>query len=1352
MKKLLLPLFIFTLIYSNAQLVNLGAPRSFTTDISIENLSINQMESFDLQAMQHQDSISDYHKVGPWRFGKNFEVDYNTKNNGTWTNLPNGDRIWQFRVSSPGALTMNVIFDKYYLPEGAYMYMYNSSKEDVIGAYTSLLNNPDSIIGSEIVEGEDIIIEYFEPAAVAGEGLLSIGTVTHGYRSLNLYGEALLRGLNDSGDCNIDVGCPLGNGWEQQINSVAMIVVNGNGSCSGALINNTESDGTPYFLTADHCLGNPANWVFRFNWNSPNPSCATTTNSTNGTFNQTMFNSQLRARNAGSDVALVEFNNNIPDTWNPFYAGWDRSGNTPNFTVGIHHPRGDIKKICKDEDQPYFQTAAGAQVWWIDEWEEGVTEPGSSGSPLFDDNKRIIGQLYGGLAACAGGSNSTNNNGQYDYYGRFDVSWDGPNASSRLRDWLDPNNTGAIILDGYDPNVILVDNDAGITNIITPSGNICGGNIAPIVTLRNFGNNDLTQVTIEYSLNGGVNQTFNWTGNLATNETESVILPSLSLNMGNNNLSVATNQPNNQNDENTTNDEATTSFNVDMLASPTVNVPNNICNNTNFTISATANSNGNIQWFENEGNVNPDFTGNTLSLNLATGNYNYYVQEVVDTSSQNVGPTDYFSGDFFFNTDRFLYFDALDDIVLKSVKVNADGGGNRVIELRNQNGNVLQSTTVNIPNGESRVTLNFEVAAGTNYQLGLGGNTNGLWRTDDANNINYPYIINGLVSITESDVGVNFNPPIPNRYYYSFYDWEVSKAFCSSERQAVNVIVNNCSGNAPEADFEANVTTICAGESINFTDLSTESPSSLDWSFPGGNPSSSVIENPSITYNTPGIYSVTLTATNNAGSDQETKTNYITVLAAPSATINGDNELCAGENITLIGNINNGGGTVSTYLWTRNGNNISNSNLPNLNIEDGGNYSLTVTNDNNCFFTTPPFQVTLLEFNLSLNATDALCNESNGTATANVSGNLSDYSFSWNTNPQQTNNQAINLSGGTYSVTVTNNLTGCEKNEIITILNSDGPVIDDLIVESGDCNSGLLGSASIFVSGGTPPYQFDWGSGFTSNNSVDNLNSGNYNVIVKDQNDCTNERNFTISNTGNPEISLISLENETCSGFSDGSLNINISGGSGSYDIFWNHDNSENVSLNNLSAGIYTVNVLDNNSGCNSQSSFTIGQNFVLILELDVIEVTEPGSITSNIVGVNPPYSYNWNDNLFNTASISNLNAGSYTLEITDNLGCTVSESATIGAVSIRETEKEFEVKLYPNPTDNTLNIEVEMSEIRDLEISIVNALGQVLYQNRNKNALNTVYNIDVKDFSIGAYFVKIKSINKSYVFPFIKK
>jgi hypothetical protein len=153
----------------------------------------------------------------------------------------------------------------------------------------------------------------------------------------------------------------------------------------------------------------------------------------------------LLVNNSGSDFALIQLSSTPPASYNVEYAGWDNSGSTPSSAVGIHHPSGDVKKICFENNAPYQSSTGGAQVWWINQWELGVTEPGSSGSPLFDNNHRIIGQLYGGAAACSG----SNNNGQYDFYGRFNVSW-GLGASS----YLDPLNTGVSTLDSYPTNAV----------------------------------------------------------------------------------------------------------------------------------------------------------------------------------------------------------------------------------------------------------------------------------------------------------------------------------------------------------------------------------------------------------------------------------------------------------------------------------------------------------------------------------------------------------------------------------------------------------------------------------------------------------------------------------------------------------------------------------------------------------------------------------------------------------------------------------------------------------------------------------------------------------------------------------
>ena len=205
------------------------------------------------------------------------------------------------------------------------------------------------------------------------------------------------------------------------------------------MINNTANDGTPYFLTANHCIGTPNTWVYYFNHESS--TCAGST----GPTNQSVSGGTLLVQNGGSDFALIQLSTTPPASFNVEYAGWDNSGATPSSAVGIHHPSGDVKKICFQDNAPILNNTGGAAVWWIDSWELGVTEPGSSGSPLFDQNHRIIGQLYGGAAACSGSTN----NGQYDYYGRFDVSW-GLGASQ----YLDPLNTGVSVLDSYPTNAV----------------------------------------------------------------------------------------------------------------------------------------------------------------------------------------------------------------------------------------------------------------------------------------------------------------------------------------------------------------------------------------------------------------------------------------------------------------------------------------------------------------------------------------------------------------------------------------------------------------------------------------------------------------------------------------------------------------------------------------------------------------------------------------------------------------------------------------------------------------------------------------------------------------------------------
>ncbi len=241
------------------------------------------MPGYDQAAVDEEDLRNDETKDQPWRFGYKYDTNFSLTNSGEWTTLENGDRLWRLGIEAEGAMTINLLFTNFELPEGGELFLYDAQRTNKIGAYTNKNNREERELGSELIHGDRIVIEYYEPATVAGEGSFTISNVIHGYRSLDRIQKELEKGLNDAGACNIDVECELGDDWRPQIRSVAMIVVSGNGICSGALINNTCDDGRPFFLTANHCLGGTtANWAFRFNWQSPEgtESCATFSGST----------------------------------------------------------------------------------------------------------------------------------------------------------------------------------------------------------------------------------------------------------------------------------------------------------------------------------------------------------------------------------------------------------------------------------------------------------------------------------------------------------------------------------------------------------------------------------------------------------------------------------------------------------------------------------------------------------------------------------------------------------------------------------------------------------------------------------------------------------------------------------------------------------------------------------------------------------------------------------------------------------------------------------------------------------------------------------------------------------------
>ena len=461
-KSFLLSFFLLLSLVSFSQQGDGGLPKTFKEVIDYNKIDKRVFDEPNIAALKIEDSLTDNSGTAPWRFGFNNNTNINISNSGTWINLPNGDRIWQLVVVCKNALTINLTFSQTVIPTGNELYVYNPSKDFILGKFTAYhLYNGE--LGTELVPGEMTIVEYFVPKG-SSIGNINICTVTHGYRIQN---EFLLKAFGGSGACNVNVNCPEGAAWTQQRNSVVMLVSGSNGFCTGALINNTLNDGKPYVLTANHCYSNPATWIFRFKWEST--SC--TNPSTSPTF-QSLSGAVLRAQGTPSDFCLVEItgslvNGTVPSAYTPYFSGWDNTETISPSAVCIHHPSGDIKKISFENNSLISTTFGGSPAnshWGVLSWDLGVTEPGSSGSPLFNQNRRIIGQLHGGASACGASVLS-------DEYGKVSVSWNpaGSTSSGQLKHWLDPNNTNASFVDGYAPS------NAPSLTITTSTNTICSG-------------------------------------------------------------------------------------------------------------------------------------------------------------------------------------------------------------------------------------------------------------------------------------------------------------------------------------------------------------------------------------------------------------------------------------------------------------------------------------------------------------------------------------------------------------------------------------------------------------------------------------------------------------------------------------------------------------------------------------------------------------------------------------------------------------------------------------------------------------------------------------------------------------
>lgn len=416
-------IFINCPVTLKAQISEGGIPPSFTDSNKLKST----LSSVDIPITF---SVEDLKVVDAWNVSQGFPlkvatlipVDLSIDNSGEWSTLPDGEKIWQLQIQAQGAIALNLYYKEFYIPEGGKLFIYNASHTQIIGAYTSRTNPSGTIFATEYIAGDNIILEYVTSTPTELPRI-HIGEIGYGYNHLYIENTPKATGEGESGSCNVNINCPEGNSWQSQKNSICQLVMkNGKSTyiCSGALMNNVKEDFKPYILSAYHCMvpnDTPASvsdmnqWIFYFHYEE-----AGCDNSSDAIASRKSMVGCIKKASTpidgGSDGLLLLLNESIPDNYNVYYSGWDISNTAATSGVGIHHPAGDAMKIST------FNKAATDYTWkssdnvvgltkahWnviFDQTTSGhsVTEGGSSGSPLFNQNKQVVGTLTGGSSSC----------------------------------------------------------------------------------------------------------------------------------------------------------------------------------------------------------------------------------------------------------------------------------------------------------------------------------------------------------------------------------------------------------------------------------------------------------------------------------------------------------------------------------------------------------------------------------------------------------------------------------------------------------------------------------------------------------------------------------------------------------------------------------------------------------------------------------------------------------------------------------------------------------------------------------------------------------------------------------------
>lgn len=341
-----------------------------------------------------EDEFLNQYKANPYRFAFSHSVSFSPLSEGRWVVLGNGDRIWLMGIHSKGAKSLGLILENVFLPKGAELYVYNEDKTEVYGPITGSDNRPTALHHIPGLDGERIIVEYYEPYEERGEGQFTVKRVMHAYREINPLTTDTTLGTS----CHINAVCDEAYTLREQAKSIVLITTaEGSKFASGVLINNAGNVERPYVLTSDAVLdGRSSSMLFTFGRTSP--TCVESIYQKNE--DKHITGADVVSHNPESGLVLLQLHESPHFEWDLYYSGWNRDLDASDPAVVFFHPAGDVLKTALLDGDWNISNLNEKNVLRVESWAQGATSAGAVGAPLFNEDGQVVGIFTRGEGNC----------------------------------------------------------------------------------------------------------------------------------------------------------------------------------------------------------------------------------------------------------------------------------------------------------------------------------------------------------------------------------------------------------------------------------------------------------------------------------------------------------------------------------------------------------------------------------------------------------------------------------------------------------------------------------------------------------------------------------------------------------------------------------------------------------------------------------------------------------------------------------------------------------------------------------------------------------------------------------------